>query len=218
MIRIELSRNGSNLAGVIPLSLSYLQEPGRTSCSTSTTPLWPPSGPWVLFLTRCYRRSRHTKTHTMPSTSPHPSHPTSMRVGTFHSITHASVYPLSHQYIHLFIHSSIQPPPTYTSIHISSRHAPIPLSIHPFTHRFLYLYIHSLIHFPYIYSLILPLSHTSNCPSTHLSIFLSIPRLIADAEDLNYTLVNYYDDERPSLQGIRQHPWLRWRSNFTPNL
>ena len=160
LIRQELNWVKLGRAGVIPLSLSYLQEPGctarrSTSCSTSTTPPRPPSGPWVSSSSRSWPRGRPTKTPTMPSTSRRPSRATSVKVGTVHSTTHPSVYPPSHQYIHLVIHSSIHPrtfpfshPPF---IHLSAIHPPIHLSthyraIHPSINSVLHPSIHWSIH------------------------------------------------------------------------
>ena len=49
----------------------------------------------MISLLRSCPRSRLTKTQRMPSSSRHPSRPTSVKVGTVHLTTHLSVYPLA---------------------------------------------------------------------------------------------------------------------------
>ena len=113
----------------------------------------------------------------------------SLNYPSIHLSTHAS-----HQYIHLVIHSSIHPrtfpfshPPF---IHLSAIHPPIHLSTH---YRAIHPSINSVLH-----------------PSVFIDPSLRCN--ISEAEDLVCSLLHYNVDERPTLQEVRQHPWLRWTS------
>ena len=103
----------------------------------------------------------------------------SLNYPSTHLSTHAS-----HQYIHLVIHSSTHAP-SHSAILHSSIYPPSihPLSCNPPMYQFSPPSIHSLIH--------------------------SLRCNISDAEDLVCSLLNYNVDERPTLQEVRQQPWLR---------
>ena len=101
--------------------------------------------------------------------------------------TQPPIHPSSHPFIHPSTHLPIQP----SSIHPFIRHPPTHPSIHPLSCN------------PPIYQF--------SPPSIH-SLIHSLRCNISDAEDLVCTLLDYYEDERPTLQEIREHPWLRWTS------